>query len=203
MNFHFIPEKLRGKWRERSPGAWILLVVIVVLLWPFWLCFLLVGLILFGTLAAVIFPFEYPKYRRSRFYQAFGARYVPLMTMRDEFKIYECLTAHENRIEFVRREDGTLYLQKDGVVYLLPWFYKAYCESDGTFMAALSEDDEDYEDLEKILEEETERIGLSSGSSVKVLVNCSLLFDERDQANAAKNDRVVLYRKPEELTNLL
>ncbi len=188
-------EKLR-QWLLRckalSPAVWGMLVLCA----PLIVCSLVIGLLLYGSLAVAVFPFEYPRYRRSHFRNAFHARYVPLVTIQPAFRFYEVIAGNHLDVEFIREENGFAYLFKDGCVYLFDSFEDVNFEG-GQCFAAITEGE--YIPLEDALAQEAENVQSVFYRQTKCLMKRAMLSDKQHRQWAEEHPLLVLYDKPEDI----
>lgn len=152
-------------------------VLLIISILPLLVVFLGIGFLMYGILAAAMFPAEYPRYRRSNFRHDFNVRYQPFITRWDEYKFYEYMSRNKTDFEFIREDNGNMYLKKDGCVYLFDWFEFIEFEANGVCM--ISDTGSDH--MEPLADAIKERLYIMEyipdNAEIRVLLNRSTLDD--------------------------
>ena len=116
-------------------------------------------------------PGEIRRYKRSRYYQAFGVRYTPGIMNWKQYRFYEAAIARGLQMEYFCPEDGLEYFIYGDVAYILPDFDRIDIgEESGKWEMDF---DGDWRDFAEEMHKLASRV--NTGLSVKLLVERNML----------------------------
>ncbi|MBQ1735849.1 MAG: hypothetical protein IIT86_02930 [Oscillospiraceae bacterium] len=144
------------------------------------------------VIAAVMFvlvaPFEYPKYKRSRYYKRYRQKYHLTITREASYRIINCLEREQIPYEGYDAKEEELVI--GGTTYLFPWFENITFDEDGQLVLT----EEDGCDPTPLSEEPK----VKGRGSVRIIVRKNY-FEAADLERAYHDERLFLYDKASEL----
>jgi len=176
---------------DHSAGKRLLALLLFIVTLPF----VILGLVVFGTIylltTVLPSPVERLIYKKSEFYKDLGHKYTMSITHSFAYKSYKYVKQNEN-LELIVQSEGYYYYKSSGSILVLP-YYAEYRYEDGRWLLSMKEGGDTIEPkdvavtFQNLIKEDI------SGLELKLLVKEK--YFKKDELLMAKKDPVFVFYK--------
>lgn len=172
--------------------GYVLMVIAFVLIVPT----MLIGIIFTIIKYLIIIPFEYPKYKNSKYYKKHKQKYFAGITLLELYKIINYLEKENINYDYFDIEKGELII--GNTTYLLPWFQWIWLDNEGNCYISYEDYYEDDEEPPLLLED----LKSKNKENIKVLIKRGNVMNS-GLKESDNNEILIMYDKLSDLRKYL